>query len=97
MLNGIIIVDNGKDAIETCRDKPELDLVLMDIKMPKMNGYDTTRQIRKFNKNLVIIAQTAYALSGDKKKAIEAGCNDYIPKPLNKKLLSEIINKLLDS
>ena len=65
--------------------------------MPKMNGYDTTRQIRKFNKNLVIIAQTAYALSGDKKKAIEAGCNDYIPKPLNKKLLSEIINKLLDS
>jgi PAS domain S-box-containing protein len=89
----IIFVDNGKDAIETCRNKPELDLVLMDIKMPIMNGYDATTEIRKFNKDLVIIAQTAYAFLGDKEKAIEVGCNDYITKPINKVLLLEIINK----
>ncbi|MGQ1911098.1 response regulator [Marinifilum sp. RC60d5] len=68
----------------------------MDIKMPKMNDHDATTEIRKFNKDLVIIAQTAYALRGDKEKAIEAGCNDYITKPINKKLLLEIINKFID-
>jgi CheY-like chemotaxis protein len=63
--------------------------------MPKMNGYEATREIRKFNKEILIIAQTAYAMNGDKEKAIEVGCNDYITKPINKVLLLEIINKLL--
>ena len=96
MFKEIIVVDNGKDAVETCRDNPELDLVLMDIKIPIMNGYDATKEIRKFNKDLLIIAQTAYALHGDKEKAIESGCNDYITKPIDKELLLEIINKLLN-
>ncbi|MFA9370221.1 MAG: PAS domain S-box protein [Labilibaculum antarcticum] len=91
----IIFADNGKDAIKICRNNPELHLVLMDIKMPKMNGYDATKEIRTFNKDLVIIAQTAYAFHGDKEKAIEVGCNDYITKPINKASLLEIINKLL--
>ncbi|MDE5417416.1 PAS domain S-box protein [Labilibaculum sp. DW002] len=91
----IIFVDNGKDAIETCRINPEIDLVLMDIKMPKMNGYDATTEIRKFNKDLIIIAQTAYALRGDREKAIEVGCDDYITKPINKVLLLDLINKLI--
>lgn len=65
----------------------------MDIKMPKMNGYDATREIRKFNKDLVIIAQTAYALLGDKEKAIEYGCNDYISKPIKVDKLKKMITK----
>lgn len=96
LFNKIIFAVNGKDAVEKCRNNPELDLVLMDIKMPKMNGYDATKEIRKFNKDLLIIAQTAYALHGDKEKAINAGCDDYISKPIDKKLLFDIINNLLN-
>jgi CheY-like chemotaxis protein len=66
---------------------------LMDIKMPLMNGHEATRKIREFNENVVIIAQTAYALTGDKEKSLEAGCNDYISKPINKDKLLEIIEK----
>ena len=51
--------------------------------MPLMDGYEATRQIRQFNKNIIIIAQTAYGLNGDREKAIDAGCNDYISKPIN--------------
>jgi CheY-like chemotaxis protein len=65
----------------------------MDIRMPKMDGLEATHHIRRFNKDVIIIAQTAYAFLGDKEKAIEAGCNDYITKPINKTLLYELINK----
>jgi CheY-like chemotaxis protein len=58
-----------------------------------MDGYEATRQIRQFNKDVIIIAQTAYGFLGDKKKAIEAGCNDYISKPIAKTLLYELIKK----
>ncbi|RPI70171.1 MAG: response regulator [Ignavibacteriales bacterium] len=83
----------GVQAIEACRNNPDLDLVLMDIRMPQMDGIEATRQIRKFNKDIIIIAQTAYAFSGDREKAIQAGCNDYISKPINKTLLNEMIKK----
>ena len=63
--------------------------------MPGMNGYEATRQIREFNKEVVIIAQTAYALSGDREKAIEAGCNNYIPKPINRLAMIILINQYL--
>jgi CheY-like chemotaxis protein len=65
----------------------------MDIQMPVMNGYVAVKQIRQFNKEVVIFAQTAYALAGDKEKAIEAGCNDYISKPIDNQLLLAKINK----
>jgi len=82
---------NGIEAIEICWKNPNIDLVLMDIQMPNMNGYQATREIRKFNKKVVIIAQTAFALTGDKDKAIEAGCNNHISKPIRQdKLLSLI-------
>jgi CheY-like chemotaxis protein len=55
----------------------------MDIQMPEMGGYEATRRIREFNKEVIIIAQTAFGLSGDREKAIEAGCNDYISKPIS--------------
>ncbi|MDV7187411.1 ABC transporter substrate binding protein [Lutibacter sp. TH_r2] len=89
----ILKATNGIDAIETCRQHSDIDLVLMDIQMPKMNGYQATREIRKFNKNVIIIAQTAFALTGDKDKAIEAGCNDYITKPVNEMELQEMIRR----
>jgi PAS domain S-box-containing protein len=87
----IIYVGTGQEAIDACINNPEIDLILMDIKMPVMGGYSATRAIRKFNKEVIIIAQTAFGLEGDREKAIEAGCNDYISKPINKNLLFEKI------
>jgi len=78
----ILYAENGIETIKECRKNPDIDLILMDIKMPEMNGYEATRQIRQFNKEVIIIAQTAYGLLGDKEKAIMAGCNDYITKPI---------------
>ncbi len=86
----------GVEAVEACRVNPDLDLILMDIRMPNMDGHEATRQIRQFNKDVIIIAQTAYAFSGDKEKALEAGCNSYITKPINKTLLFELIHKHLN-
>jgi PAS domain S-box-containing protein len=83
----------GVEAVEACRNNPDLDLILMDIKMPVMDGYEATRQIRQFNKDVIIIAQTAYALAGESEKAIDAGCNDYISKPINMTALFELIKK----
>ncbi len=87
----ILSVKTGKDAVLACFDNPDIDLVLMDILMPEMNGYEATRQIRKFNKDIVIIAQTAYALEGEKGKALAAGCNDYIAKPIKTAELKQMI------
>ena len=89
----IIIARTGVEAVEACKKNPYLDLVMMDIRMPDMGGYDATRQIRMFNKEVVIIAQTAHGLYGDREKAIEAGCNDYIAKPINKTELLLLIQK----
>lgn len=86
-------VRTGQDAVDCCRSNPDIDLILMDIKMPVMDGYEATRQIRLFNKKVIIIAQTAFALLGDKEKALAAGCNDYISKPVDSKLLIGILQK----
>jgi hypothetical protein len=83
----------GYEAVEACRNNPDFDLVLMDIRMPGMDGNEASRQIRQFNSDIIIIAQTAYALSGDSRKAIDAGCNDYFSKPINKAILYNIIKK----
>jgi hypothetical protein len=89
----ILKARTGLETVEVCRNNPDIDLVLMDIRMPDMGGYEATRQIRQFNKDVVIIAQTAYGLSGDREKAIDAGCNDYIAKPINKVELRALIQK----
>jgi len=92
----IIRAFNGKEAIDLCLENPDIDMVLMDIKMPVMDGYEATRKIRQFNKNVIIIAQTAYGLAGDKNKALGAGCNDYISKPINKDELYAIVLKRIN-
>jgi len=89
----LLIARTGVEAVEICRNNPDIDLVMMDMRMPDMDGYEATRQIREFNKDVVIIAQTAYGLLGDRQKAIEAGCTDYISKPINITLLKAIIQK----
>lgn len=89
----ILKARTGVEAIEACRKNTDIDLVMMDIRMPEMGGYDATRKIREFNKEVVIIAQTAHGLYGDREKAIETGCNDYIAKPINKAELFLLIQK----
>ncbi len=82
---------NGKEAIESVENTPTIDLVLMDIHMPVMNGFEATREIKKKKKDLKIIVQTAYVLSGEREKSFDAGCDEFITKPINfKKLLSTI-------
>jgi len=83
----------GIEAVEMCRANPDIDLILMDIQMPDLNGYDATQQIRQFNKDVIIIAQTAFGLTGDREKTIEAGCNDYISKPIDRLKLHDLIQK----
>lgn len=89
----ILKAKTGAEAVDVCQKNPDLDLVMMDIRMPDMGGYQATRKIRRFNKKVIIIAQTAHGLSGDREKAIEAGCNDYISKPINKSELFSMIQK----
>ncbi|MEI6683130.1 MAG: response regulator [Bacteroidota bacterium] len=93
----VIQAGTGVEAVEICRNNPDLDLILMDIKMPVMDGYEATRQIRKFNNGVVIIAQTAYGLTGDREKAIEAGCNDYLAKPIKKADLLRMITRFFSA
>ena len=87
----IIRAKDGRQAIEFCQAFNKIDLVLMDIQMPEINGFDATRMIKKFRQDLPIIAQTAYALSGEKEKCIEAGCDDYLAKPL---IIDDLLSKM---
>ena len=87
----LIHVRTGKEAIEALKSNKQINLILMDLKMPEMDGYTATQEIRKFNQNIIIIAQTAYALSDDRDKAIDAGCNGYISKPVE---MRELLNLL---
>jgi PAS domain S-box-containing protein len=94
---GAIIISSmdGLDAVEQCKQNDKIDLILMDIKLPKLNGLDATREIRKINPKVIIIAQTAYAFSIDAEKSLEAGCNAYISKPIDNFELLKTINHLI--
>ncbi len=93
----VVYARTGAEAVDTCRNNPDLDLVLMDIRMPQMNGLEATQQIRQFNKEVIIIAQTAHGFLQDKDKAIKAGCNDYIQKPVSKLLIIGLILKYFNN
>ncbi|MEO5776848.1 MAG: ATP-binding protein [Flavobacterium sp.] len=92
----IIRAINGQEAVDICLNNPNIDLVLMDIKMPIMTGFEAMEQIRPIRPNLPIIAQTAYSSSEDKMIIEKAGFNGYLTKPLSRENLFEMINKYLD-
>jgi signal transduction histidine kinase/CheY-like chemotaxis protein len=89
----ILQADTGLEAVAIAKNNPDIDLILMDLRMPQMGGYEATQHIRQFNKDVIIIAQTAYVLLNDREKALEAGFNDYIEKPISKEKILELIHK----
>jgi two-component system, cell cycle response regulator DivK len=90
----LIWAKNGLEAVEKFKNN-EIDLILMDIKMPEMDGLTATAKIREICSSVPIIAQTAYAMSEDKNKCLSAGCDDYLTKPINHKLLLVTIDRFL--
>jgi len=91
----IIHARNGEEAMEKIKDKNDINIVLMDIHIPGMNGYEAAKTIKNSKKNIPVIAQTAYAMQGDYKKSIDAGCDDHINKPVNTHILIKKMNQLL--
>lgn len=88
----VIRAENGKMAIDIFQSSPKVDLILMDIKMPEMNGIEATKRIKEIDKNIPIIALTAYAFSDDRERCIAAGCSEYLSKPVTKNELLSILS-----
>jgi len=93
----ILFAPNGKEAIEKCKVNDDINLVLMDIKMPVLNGLDATKEIRRFNEKLPIIAFSAYAMPSDQQQAQQAGCTDFIAKPIKTDALLKKLNYYLNN
>lgn len=89
----IVRAKNGTEAVRIALERDDINLVLMDINMPEMNGLDATRLIKAKKPELPIVAQTAYSISGDKEKTLEAGCDNYISKPIRKNELFSMIER----
>ncbi len=86
---------NGIEAVDICDEKKNIDLVLMDLQMPEMNGYEATQILKKKFPGLPIVAQTAFAMSDDREKALDAGCDDYLAKPIKSKDLLSVVQKFV--
>ncbi len=91
----ILLAVNGLEAVELCKNEPAISLVLMDIKMPKMDGLTATRIIKSLRRDLPVIATTAYAFINNRNTCLEAGCSDYLAKPFNREELLNLTNKYL--
>lgn len=93
----VVTANDGLDGVETAREQ-RMDLIIMDIKMPRMNGYEATMRIKKLEgcQSVPIIALTSYAMAEDKKKAVAAGCDGYIAKPINPETFMDEIRKFLE-
>ena len=87
---------NGMEAVDMCREYETIDLVLMDIRLPKLDGYEATKQIKAFRSNLPIIAQAAYVMSNEKGKVLQAGCDDLITKPIRLNVLISTVAKYIE-
>ncbi len=91
----ILHAKNGQEAIDICKKNTTINLILMDLKMPVMNGYEATKEIKKLYPNIRVIAQTAYSSKEEREKAMIVGCDDFISKPITKDSLFNIINKFV--
>ena len=91
----ISFATDGNEAVDFVREHPETDLILMDILLPDKDGFTATREIKSFARDVVVIAQTAYAFSMDHHEALRAGCDAYLTKPLNMSLLLDKIDGYL--
>lgn len=91
-----VYMTSGKKGIKRFKRDFDFDLVLLDIRLPDMSGYEVLRQIRKLDEDIPVIAQTAYARVEDKAKCLKSGCSDYIAKPIHEKKLVEILNRNLN-
>jgi CheY-like chemotaxis protein len=89
----IIEAKTGREAIEKFKENTNVDLILIDVQMPDINGYEATKEIRELNSDVIIITQSAFGLNGDREKALSAGSNDYITKPIDKTELLIVLNK----
>jgi PAS domain S-box-containing protein len=84
---------NGADTLKLFKRNNQIDIVLMDIKLPDMSGYDVTKEMKKIKPSVYVIAQTAYAMTGDREKALESGCDEYLAKPIRQEELLDVIMK----
>jgi CheY-like chemotaxis protein len=91
----ILWAKDGEETMEMFREHQDLDVVLMDINMPLMNGYECTRQIKLERPDLPVIAQTAYAMSGEREVSRAAGCDDYLSKPIKVSELLDTLSKYI--
>jgi len=91
----IVRASNGEEAVEVFKSGKHIDLIIMDIKMPKMTGIEAAKLIREIDADIPVIAVTAYAQDTDREKIMEAGFNDYISKPFKKNRLASILNRYL--
>lgn len=91
----LLYAKNGIEAVDLVKQNGDLDLILMDVQLPGMSGNEAANKIRQFNERIPIIAQTAHAMSEDKDRSINSGCDDYITKPINISLLMDKISQYI--
>ena len=91
----ILWAKDGQEAVEMFKAN-DIDLVLMDLQLPIMDGYTATREIKKIDSKVPIIAQTAHVMSGEREKCLEAGCDDYLSKPIRLQILIDTLSKYLN-
>ncbi len=91
----LVWAKNGVDAVEIVKESDNIDLILMDINMPKMDGIEATRIIKSLFPDIIIVVQTAFILSGEERMCQDAGCDEFITKPIRLKYLLDTINRYL--
>ena len=91
----VINSESGEEAIDIFKSEGDIDIVLMDVQLPQIDGYEVTRIFKKIRPEVIIIAETAHAMKEDRKKSLDAGCDDYISKPIDLQKLLKMINNYL--